>query len=190
VRKGINKGAGHRKGSIVFFSEPYALDGGRCREFYSELLPPLVNLASQMNLDLVVKLHPMESERERRKFVNAALPARKFDSVQVVAGALCEELLNRASFALTVQSTAAVDCANRGIPVFLCKWLDYSYYGYVDQFIRYGAGVPLSSSAEVAKIPDMLKKFPAPARTDFWQTISGEKLEQLLTGALKMAVAV
>jgi hypothetical protein len=190
VRKGINKGAGHRKGSIVFFSEPYALDGGRCREFYSELLPPLVDLTSRMNLDLVVKLHPMESERERRKLLDAALPARKVGSVQVVAGALSEELLNRTSFALTVQSTAAVDCAIRGIPVFLCKWLDYSYYGYIHQFIRYGAGVPLRSPADIAKLPDMLEKFPAPARTDFWQTISREKLERLLTGALKMAVAV
>jgi hypothetical protein len=190
VRKGINKGAGHRKGSIVFFSEPYELDGGRCQEFYSELLPPLVGLASRMNLDLVVKLHPMESERERRKIVNAALRAGQIESVQVVAGTLCEELLNRTSFALTVQSTAALDCAIRGIPVFLCKWLDYSYYGYVDQFIRYGAGVPLRSPADIAKIPDMLEKFPAPARTDFWQAISREKLERLLTGALKMAVAV
>jgi hypothetical protein len=107
-----------------------------------------------------------------------------------VAGVLSEELLDRTSFALTVQSTAAVDCAIRGIPVFLCKWLDYSYYGYVDQFIRYGAGVPLRSPAEVAKIPDMLKNFPAPVRSDFYQTISGENLERLLTGALKMAVAV
>jgi hypothetical protein len=190
VREGLNKGVRHRNDSIVFFSEPYALDGGRCQEFYSELLPPLVDLASRMNLDLVVKLHPMESERERRKLVNAALLARQVERVQVVAGVLSEELLDRTSFALTVQSTAAVDCAIRGIPVFLCKWLDYSYYGYVDQFIRYGAGVPLRSPADIAKIPDMLEKFPAPARTDFWQTISGENLERLLTGALKMAVAV
>ena len=147
------------------------MDGGRCREFYRELLPPLADLASRMNLKLVVKLHPMESERERRKFVNAALLPRQLESVQIVGGTLSEELLDGTSFAVTVQSTAAVDCAIRGIPVFLCKWLDYSYYGYVDQFIRYRAGVPLHSPAEIAKIPDMLKNFPA-SPTDFWQTIS------------------
>jgi len=36
----------------------------------------------------------------------------------------------------------------------------------------------------------MLENFPAPVRTDFWQTISGEKLEQLFTGQPKMALAV
>jgi hypothetical protein len=190
LRKGRNGGVRHRKGSIVFFSEPYALDGGRCREFYRDLLPPLVDVASRMNLDLVVKLHPMESARERRKFLNAALLAPQIQSVQVVTGALSEELLDSTSFAVTVQSTAAVDCAIRGIPVFLCKWLDYSYYGYVDQFIRYGAGVPLHSPAEVAKIPDLLKTFPSPEPNDFWQPISPEKLEMLLTKSLEMAVAV
>ena len=180
----------HPKSSIVFFSEPYALDGGRCREFYRELLPPLADLASQMGLELVLKLHPMESERERRKFVNAALCSTQQRSVRIVEGPLSEELLGSASFAVTVQSTAAVDCAIRGIPVFLCKWLDYSYYGYVDQFIRYRAGVPLHSPAEIAKIPDVLQNFPVRLRADFWQTISGEKLEQLLTGQSKIAVAV
>jgi hypothetical protein len=190
VQRRLTGGARHPKGAIVFFSEPYALDGGRCREFYCELLPPFVDLASRMNLDLVVKLHPMESARERRKFVSAALLGRWVESVRVVAGALSEELLDSASFAVTVQSTAAVDCAIRGIPVFLCKWLDYSHYGYVDQLIRYDAGVPLYSPAEIAKIPAMLRNFPAPIRTDFWQIIPGEKLQQLLTRELKMAVAV
>jgi hypothetical protein len=190
LRRRINREAPRPKSSIVFFSEPYALDGGRCREFYRELLPPLADLASQMNLKLVVKLHTMESERERQKLVHAALPLRRFESVQVVTGALSEELLDSTSFAVTVQSTAAVDCAIRGIPVFLCKWLDYSYYGYVDQFIRYRAGMPLHSLAEIGKIPDMLQDFPPPVLNDFWQTISREKLEQLLTGPLKMAVAV
>jgi hypothetical protein len=186
----INTEAQHPKSSIVFFSEPYALDGGRCREFYRELLPPLADLASRMNLNLVVKLHPMESERERRNFVNAALLPPQVESVQIVAGPLSDELLDMASFAVTVQSTAAVDCAIRGIPVFLCKWLDYSHYGYVDQFIRYRAGVPLQSSAEIANIRDMLKNFPVPMVNNFWQTISSERLQQLLTGSFKMAVAV
>ena len=190
LRRPINVEARHSKSSIVFFSEPYALDGGRCREVYRELLPPLADLASRMNLKLVVKLHPMESGRERRKLVNAALSSTQQKKVGVIEGVLSEELLDSASFAVTVQSTAAVDCAIRGIPVFLCKWLDYSYYGYVDQFIRYRAGAPLHSPAEIAKIPDVLENFPAPAGTDFWQTISGEKLEQLLTGQPKMALAV
>lgn len=179
-----------RKGLLVFFSEPYALDGGRCREFYRELLPPLTDLAYRMNLKLVVKLHPMESERERRKFVNAAFRPRQLERLQVAAGPLTEELLGSASFAVTVQSTVAVDCAIRGIPVFLCKWLDYSQYGYVDQFIRHGAGAPLHSPVEIANIPGLLETFRPADSKDIWQTITPEKLQKLLTGPLKMAVAV
>jgi hypothetical protein len=178
------------KSSIVFFSEPYALDGGRCREFYRELLPPLADLALGMNRELVVKLHPMESVWERRKFVNAALSCRPRENVRIVEGLLSEELLDRASFAITVQSTAAVDCTIRGIPVFVCAWLDYSCYGYLEQFIRFRAGMPLRSPAEIASIPSLLANFSAPDPDDLLQTISSEKLAQLLTEPSKMAMAV
>lgn len=190
LQRQMNEAKRRGKVSIIFFSEPYALDGGRCREFYRELLPSLADLASQMNLKLVVKLHPMESTRERRKFVNAALLSSQLESVEIVTGPLTERLLASASFALTVQSTAAVDCAIRGIPVFLCKWLDYSHYGYVDQFLRYGVGAPLDSPDAIASIPVLLEKFRSADSKDLWQTIAAEKLENLLTRPLKMAVAV
>ena len=190
LRQRMNAAALHPKSSIVFFSEPYALDGGRCREFYSELLPPLADIALRMSLKLVVKLHPMESARYRRKLVSAALSSAQQRSIRIVEGPLSDELLDSASFAVTVQSTAAVDCAIRGIPVFLCKWLDYSYYDYVEQFIRYRAGGPLHSPAEIAKIPTLLEHFRIPLRADFWQSISRERLEQLLAGQSTMAVAV
>jgi hypothetical protein len=178
------------KSSIVFFSEPYALDGGRCREFYRELIPPLADLALRMNRELVVKLHPMESLWERRKFVNSALARRHRDNVRIVEGLLSEQLLDRTSFAITVQSTAAVDCTIRGIPVFVCAWLDYSCYGYLEQFIRFHAGMPLRSPAEIASIPSLLGNFSAADPDDLWRTISPEKLKQLLIDPLKMAVAV
>jgi len=178
------------KDSIVFFSEPYALDGGRCCEFYRELLPPLADVALRMNRELIVKLHPMESAWERRRFVNAALSRPHRDNVRIVEGLLSEELLDRTSFAITVQSTAAVDCTIRGIPVFVCAWLDYSCYGYLEQFIRFRAGVPLCSPAEIASIPALLGNFSAASADDLWQTISSEKLKQLLAEQSKMATAV
>lgn len=190
LRQRINTGARRPKTSILFFSEPYALDDGRCREFYHELLPPLSDVAYSMNLQLVVKLHPMESQPERRKFVNECMSFRQQKNLQVIEGVLSEELLERALFAVTVQSTAAVDCAIRGIPVFLCKWLDYSHYGYVEQFAQYKAGVALHSPAGIANIPQVLKNFPSPESNDFWQAISPERLRRLLKKPLKMAVAV
>lgn len=180
----------HPKDSIVFFSEPYALDGGRCREFYRELLPPLVDLASQMNLKVVVKLHPMESDRERWKLVKACLSVEKQKKVEIIQGALSEELLGRAVFGLAVQSTTAIDCAIRRVPIFLCQWQSYSPYGYIEQFVRYRVGLLLSSPAAIASIPEALKNFPSSDPNDLWQTISPERLKWLLTTPMKMAVAV
>ncbi len=176
--------------SIIFFSEPYELGGGRCREFYGELLPPLADLALQMNRELVVKLHPMESARQRRKLVNASLSSQQQKIARIIEGHLSEELLDIAWFAVTLQSTAAVDCALRGIPVFLCAWLDYSHYGYLDQFIRFHAGMPLRSPSEIANIPSQLEEFSAADPDQLWHPIVPEKLKQLLTEPSKMAVAV
>jgi hypothetical protein len=178
------------KNLIIFFSEPYELAGVRCREFYGELLPPLADLALQTHRKLVVKLHPMESARQRRKLVNAALSPQHQKNARIVEGPLSEELLERAWFAVTLQSTAAVDCTLRGIPVFLCAWLDYSHYGYLDQFIRFHAGMPLRSPSEIASIPSRLEQFSAADAKDLWHPMFPGKLQQLLTEPSKMAVAV
>jgi hypothetical protein len=178
------------KRSIIFFSEPYALAGGRCGEFYRELLPPLADLASRMKLELVVKLHPMESVSERQEFINRGLPLTQQKKVRVVDGVLSEELLNSASFGVTLRSTAAVDCAIRGIPVFLCAWLDDSYCGYVDQFVSFRVGVRLNSPSEVASIPEILENFSPAYIRDLWDTISPNRLRELLAAPLKMAAAV
>jgi len=177
------------KPSIIFFSEPYELDYGRTQQIYAEVLPRLAEMARSMNRELVVKLHPMERVRERKKLVNATLSAPQRSRVKVIAGSLSEELLERVFFAVTVQSTAAVDCTIRGIPTFLCAWLDYSRYGYLEQFVKFGAGFPLHSPSEIAELPRLLESFSPVHIPNLWQTIAAEKLDQLLTGPLTMAAA-
>jgi hypothetical protein len=181
---------GMRKANaIVFFSEPYELDGGRAREIYREILPQLARLALRMELKLIVKLHPMESASERTKLVRRCLSSTEVQSVTVVTGRLSDELLGRARLAVTVQSTAAVDCRLRGIPVFLCAWLDCGHFGYLDQFVKFGAGVPLHSPAEIAKAPELLAEAARDIR-DLWEAAPSEELERLLTRGLELSVAV
>jgi hypothetical protein len=90
---------------------------------------------------------------------------------------------------MTVQSSASVDCALRRIPVFLCAWLDYSHYGYLQQFIRFGVGAPLHSPAAIQRIPQLLRDGLADWRADFWTDISANRLQHLLAGSTLAATA-
>jgi hypothetical protein len=185
-------GARREKGSVVFFSESYEVAGGRCIEFYREILPSLAEIAAASQCEVVVKLHPQESLRQRESFVNAVLTAKQREGVRVVEGRLSEQLLAKTWFAVTVLSTTAVDCTLRGIPVFLCTWLEYSSWRYGEQFVKFGAGAKLSSPDEIPEIPRRVEDFAAGSTRDLWQPIAPERLDRMLSanGCAKVAAAV
>jgi hypothetical protein len=105
-----------------------------------------------------------------------------YQRVQFAAGPLSHELLNEAWFAVTVLSTTAMECSMRGIPAFLCAWLDYSPYAYVEQMAKFGAGRRLDKPDEILRIPEMLGNECGPVRSGLWEPIAPEFLEQLLSG--------
>jgi hypothetical protein len=179
-----------RPSSIVFFSEPYEILGGRCKEFYRDVLPPLADIASQHDLELVVKLHPMESIRERRSFVEAVLSPPQRQCTRVVDRPLSDDLFAQTWFAVTVVSTTAVDCALRQVPCFLCQWLDNSNYQYQEQFLKSGVGTALASPAEIPGIPRALKHHFRGSGSEFWGPASTVALQRLLRKRETMAAAV
>jgi hypothetical protein len=169
--------------AIVLFSEFYEVFSGRPEEFYRDLLPPLADLAISRGKKLVVKLHPAESERQRIRMVNRILSPRQKQVVTVMAGATTPGLLRQAWFAITVLSTIATECAQLRIPCFLCKWLEFWPYGYIDQYIRFGVGYGLESPAEIANIPQILENYEVKANVaaNLSRPIEPRRLEQLLT---------
>jgi len=177
---------------VVFFSEPYEILGGRALEFYGEILPALSELALARGRQLLIKLHPAESLRERRRLAKKVLSPAHYNNARFIEGALRDELLENAWFAVTVLSTTAVDCAVRGIPVFLCTWLDYLNYGYVAQFIKFGVGMALQVPGDIARIPAMLEKFVPSPPSQFCEAIRPERLQELLSQSerAKLAAAV
>lgn len=145
---------------IVYFSEPYEVLGGRAEEIYGELLPPLCRLANARGTSVVLKLHPFESVYRRNQLVEHVLPPELRDLVQIVTGPLTAELLRQTWFAITVESTVAVDCTQAGVPCFLCAWLVASHFGYVEQYARFGIGKLLWSGADISRIPEILESDP------------------------------
>lgn len=176
--------------AIVFFSEPYEIAGARCAEIYREVLSALADLAAESQLELVLKLHPYESAVARERVARSVLTNSQTKRLRVVGGQLTDEFLSDAWFAVTILSTTALDCTMRGVPVFLCGWLDYSNYGYLQQFARFGAGVELRSSAEIPRIPSMLNAVSHRGTGELWKEIDPRQLKQFFGKRMSMAAAV
>ena len=172
---------------FLFISEAAEVSGGRTAEFYRDVLPPLADLALATGRELIVKLHPAESESERRRMLARVLSARQNAATRVVSGPLTDDLLEKAWCGVTILSTVALECAVRGIPCFLCKWLDFGPYGYVDQFIRFKLGVGLNGPSEIAQIPEYMQRARVlgEVKEDSWQPVAPGRLRELLSGSRK-----
>ncbi len=177
--------------NILFISESVDAAGGRPEEFYRDVLPALADLALATDRKLIVKLHPIESPHERSGIVARILSRQQKDATQIVTGPLTEDLLSQAWFAITILSTVAVECAVRGIPCFLCRWLNFSPYGYQEQFIRFGVGIRLESPSEIEKIPQYLSQNTAISdmSRNWWQPVAPGRLQELLASYQKPCAA-
>jgi hypothetical protein len=175
---------------LVFFTEPYQSYGWRSDEVYRDLLPHLCSLAQTCGLRLVFKLHPFESVKGHRRMLQRLIPEDEC-RIEVLAGPPSDQLWNNTRFALTVQSSSALECAALGIPVFLCGWLRDSYSGYVQQYARFGAGHILESSQQIAEIPALLESWH---REPFQPQAAGSAADpadfaHLLSGTYALPVA-
>jgi hypothetical protein len=176
---------------LVFFSEAYHSGYWRTNEVYRELLPRLSALAQTCGLELVFKLHPFESIEAHRRLLRRLLPKDEAAQIRVIAGAPSAELWRKTRCALTGQSTVAMDCTSRGIPVFLCAWLRDTYTGYVRQYARFGIGQVLDSVEQIADVPGLLEARSAmPAASNKSpRPMDPERLRELLCRTLVSPVA-
>lgn len=170
-------------GEIVFFSQPYEVSGGRAGEIYREILSPLSDAARQLNRGIIVKLHPFESVRGRRRLLRSVLPAEVFERVHV-SRAPASEIFPRTFLGIGLDSSVAVECAQREIPYFMCGWLDFNGFGYMPQFARFGVGALLDAPDQILTIPQRIANYiPDRAKIQqFWQPADDLRLDQLLFG--------
>jgi hypothetical protein len=176
---------------LVFFTEPFQAAGWRAEEVYRDLLPKLWSLAQGSGLKLVFKIHPFESVKGHRRMLRRYLPRQEAE-IEVLAGAPSPQLWSNTRFALTVQSTVALQCASLGIPVFLCSWLRDPTSGYVEQFSRFGVGHILDSADELMQIPELLARQgkTVQMRPALWETMDAAKLRNLLLRTRSFSEAI
>jgi len=186
---GAQRGAlrDHNQPYIVFFSEPYEATNGRGTDVYADILVPLFELAAREGRQLIIKLHPAESLTERRSIAEQLLSLEQRKNLRFVTGPLSSELLGKTWFGITVLSTVAMECALHGVPCFLCKWLESSPYGYIDQFVRFGLGIPLSHPSEIPDIPILLRAGDRDTggHGDCWEVASSSLLKALISAPPK-----
>jgi hypothetical protein len=173
---------GGQRPYIVFFSEQYENLGGRAEGFYQDTVPALADLALATGRKLVVKLHPAESAWERTRTLIRTISETQLKAVQVVSGPLTEDLLAKTWFGVTVLSTVSMECTVRGIPCFLCKWLEPGGYEYVAQFTHFGAGIALNGPGDIVTIPQYMQTEAVAkvSKRHLWQTADKDRLKTLL----------
>jgi hypothetical protein len=176
---------------LVFFSQPYELEGGRADEIYRELLLRLCSAAQRSSRKVIVKLHPFESKQARKALITAILPKDVQYQVEVVSGEPPEETMSRAWCGVTVDSSVAVECALRKIPIFLCGWLDFMGLGYLRQFERFGVGRVLDAPENLEEIPEMVADYRAdPAAIErLWHEGDPAQLDEIMFGARQVRSA-
>jgi hypothetical protein len=168
--------------AIIFFSEPYESGNRRTQEVYQELLPPLALLAKEFSRRLVVKLHPFESRHERMQIMAKVLPPADVARIEVVEGPFTPQLVAKAWFAVTVESTTVIDCALLGVTCFVCDWLNSSPYGYTRQYARFGVGRILNSPEQLKELPRILTEPATPLPEDaLLKPIDPEWLRQIVS---------
>ncbi len=168
---------------ITLFTEPYEVDLWRVEAIYRELLPRVCAAARRSGKKVVLKLHPFESARQRRRLLARTLCEADRELVSVTDAPLSHEILQKTWCAVTVESTVACECASVGIPVFLCGWLRHAYTGYAPQYVRFRVGRMLEFPDELLRIPEMLGAVMPSADTarQLVQAISPEVLSEVLS---------
>jgi hypothetical protein len=173
---------------MVFFTEPYETSNWRDEEVYRDLLPKLFSLAENCGMQLVFKLHPFESVKGHRNKLRRIL-GNAGGNYQICSGQISEDLWRKTKFALTVESSTALECADRGVPVFLLTWLRDSYTGYVRQYAKFQVGYSLQCSDEIQNIPQILTAHKW-HRTRSREPIDAGRLKSLLTEKVSLSIAV
>ena len=180
--------ADQKAGALVFFSQPYEVEGGRAEEIYRELLPLLSTAADRSGHKLTIKLHPFESRQARKALAASILPADACKRIEITSDISPDTVMTRAWCGVTVDSSIAVECTLRRIPCFLCGWLDFGGMGYLQQFARYGAGRVLASPVDIERIPETIADWrvdPA-VIARLWQEVDSKQLDEILFGHHKV----
>ena len=121
---------------VLFLATPIAntsMTGGSSE--LKDILSELLKICQLKNIELVVRVHPLEKVGAYEKIVNTLLSSKRTQvKVTYSQGSGLEKLLSRSLVALTSASTVFLDCIRKQVPVVSFGWYDFSYKRQLEKY--------------------------------------------------------
>jgi len=117
-----------RRDAIVLFSQPYELIPLSGKDLLNEVLPSFLEAARRLNLEAVIKLHPMETVSGRAGILRPYLSVLEIQKEIPVS-----DLLSRTAVAVVLDSSVVVDCRDACVPVVGIGWYPGIYVHELEQ---------------------------------------------------------
>jgi hypothetical protein len=160
---------------ILFLTAPYIFSSNDPRE-RGDIYLALLRVAARLGRTIIVRVHPLEDLRQRRREINALNrtlnPQARLEFSQ---GPGLSDVLDRSAVAVTYASTAFLDCLRRGIPIVSFGWCDFSYKRAIQQLGVFHFAHTLAELEQLVEqglsgaLParsEMLPEFLAPTTSD------------------------
>lgn len=124
---GQTKMTGGLRRTIVFLTQPFVMPYFHEVEL-DDLLTTMIDCAVEADVELCVRVHPMESLSHYRARVAALCKSlgREPREVSFSQGPGLDDVLARAAVAVTNFSTVFQDCLRHGVPVVSLDWHDFA----------------------------------------------------------------
>lgn len=114
--------------AILFLTAPYRTDAFMHFADLDDILRVVLAGATDADSELIIRVHPMEEIGFYQSKISQWVQTR---GIQVMVtysqGAGLDELLNRATVAVTYCSTVFLDCLRHRVPIVSFGWHDFSY---------------------------------------------------------------
>lgn len=110
--------------SIVFITTPLRLNESTCDIDLQSILHTVVQAASELNINLIIRVHPLETIQDYKNRIESLLEKNTFSiSIQYSQGEVMDKILSKAFAVVTFSSTVFLDCLHYPIPIISFDWI-------------------------------------------------------------------
>lgn len=126
----IYGGVDERKNKVIFLTADNSL-----KIMVDDILEILIVVCEKMNIELVVRVHPIEQIGYYKNKINKIIDrVSKAPTIHYSQGVGLEVLLDQALVAVTYASTVFLDCLRKNVPVISYGWYEFSYKKQIEKY--------------------------------------------------------
>jgi hypothetical protein len=120
--------------TLVFVSAPYSTQEFYHKSDLDEILGVLIAAAHETGRELVIRVHPLERVAYYQTLAGNLLSRMPSGpQVSYSQGPGLDDVLSRATVAVTFSSTVFLDCLRHGVPILSFDWHEFSYRNQIER---------------------------------------------------------